>query len=624
VRESEASTDAIEIEFSHSSWDTLEPIIFEFNFAGVDWQGDEEDFIPKNSLIDFEQVKASGNKKIIVGLNGSGKTTLLKFLQEYYSLNETLNKTKATEFMKTWGEKGVREFKSRHYFNYHNEVDIYDGRSNPEDFIIGCDHCDWVSRDTYEYFHGLAQPSTLPKSDNPDEQVVYCLIEDLRMAPQIREVMAKMSYEHYLENLQSDMFFKKKLRSSLTTIEGELMVISLCLHSTIDFDKQVHSLQIEVGFRDTIWDLKMQRSEEITSKFTLDIPDSFILPRDFDNTMRIIIDRINLEHKTNYSKNDKLPFLFPNPTFNPPLYISALEVLDTRSIPDELLECMDQYNEGIESYLEDQSERKIFEWFDVKEVSFLCKNGESGVRSFTEIPTPDGTGSEESIPLESNNNEFSPGVTHLEVIREIENKGLYKAGLKFKELNDPEKRKEFWVGSEALYCEIGDYTINEGIIAERYFGDVIINMNYEFLASGIAYSNDRKSLLSFLKREIWREISDKKKMELFSRIFDVNLSEIRAFRAVQEISSNDQLQSYLTSGQSRVYSIIKSIQSKDYTRMILIDEPEVSLHIDWQRKIIDLISKYSRSPIMIVATHSPDIIYHHIPDVIELNSKIDE
>ena len=401
------------------------------------------------------------------------------------------------------------------------------------------------------------------------------------------------------------------------------MEFSLCLHSTIDFDKQVHSLQIEVEFRDSILQLN-ESGREISSKFTLDIPNSFILPRDFDHTMNRIIDRINLEHKTNYSKNDKLPFLFPNPTINPPLYISALEVLDTKSIPDELLEFMDQYNEGIESYLEDQSERKIFEWFDVKKVSFLCKNGESGVRSFTEIPTPDGTGSEESIPLEPNNNEFSPGVTHLEVIQEIEKKGLYKAGLKFKELNDPEKRKEFWVGSEALYCEIGDYRINEGIIAERYFGDVIINMNYEFLASGIAYSNDRGSLLSFLKREIWREISDEKKMELFSRIFDVNLSEIRAFRAVQEISSNDQLQSCLTSGQSRVYSIIKSIQSKDYTRMILIDEPEVSLHIDWQRKIIDLISKYSSSPIMIVATHSPDIIYHHIPDVIELNSKIDE
>ena len=612
MRESWASTDAIEIEFSHSSWDTLEPIIFEFNLAG------------NNSLLDFEQVKASSNKKIIVGLNGSGKTTLLKFLQEYYSLNETLNKTKETEFMKRWKKRGVRDFKSSHYFNYRNEVDEWEGS---ESFIISCEHCDWVSRDTYEYFHRLAQPLTWPKSDNPDEQAVHRIIEDSRMAPHIRELMAQMSYDHYLENLQSDMFFKEKLRSSLNhdnpCAQGRGMEFSLCLHSTIDFDKQVHSLQIEVEFRDSILQLN-ESGREISSKFTLDIPNSFILPRDFDHTMNRIIDRINLEHKTNYSKNDKLPFLYPLPTINPPLYISALEVLDTRSIPDELLECMDQYNEGIESYLEDQSERKIFEWFDVKEVSLLCKNGESGVRSFTEIPTPDGTGSEESIPLEPNNNEFSPGVTHLEVIQEIEKKGLYKAGLKFKELNDPEKRKEFWVGSEALYCEIGDYTINEGIIAERYFGDVIINMNYEFLASGIAYSNDRKSLLSFLKREIWREISDEKKMELFSRIFDVNLSEIRAFRAVQEISSNDQLQSYLTSGQSRVYSIIKSIQSKDYTRMILIDEPEVSLHIDWQRKIIDLISKYSRSPIMIVATHSPDIIYHHIPDVIELNSKIDE
>jgi len=614
MRRSFARTDAIEIEFSHSSWDTLEPIIFEFNLEGEDYE-DEEDVWHHNCLIDLEQVNASRIKKIIVGLNGSGKTTLLKFMQEYYSINETLNKTQATEFMKRWGEKGVREFKSRHYFNYHNSQENQEPDYS-ENFIIGCDHMDWTSRDSYDHFHSAAQPYIWKDRTDPFEKEAETISKMFGMVPHLREVMANISYDHYLEKLQSDMFFKEMLRSyqeNLTSGYGEMMVISLCLHSTIDFDKQVHSLQIEVGFGDSIESIKNRR--EISSKFTIDIPDSFILPKDFDETMRIIIDRINLEHKTDYSKNDKLPFLFP--TINPPLYISALEVLDTKSIPDELFKCMDQFDEGIEDYLEHKSESKIIEWFGVKETSFLDKSLETGVRSFTEIPTPDDAGSEESIPLEPNNNEFSPGVTHEKVIREIQNKGLYEAGIKFEALKDPEKRKEFWLGSEALYCNIGYIPMNKEIIAKRYFGDVIIN-------DGLVYSNHSRSLLAFLKREIWREISDEKKMELFSRIFDVDISDIRAFRAVQELSSNDQLQSYLTSGQSRVYSIIKSIQSKNYTPMILIDEPEVSLHIDWQRKIIDLISKYSSSPIMIVATHSPDIIYHHIPDVIELNSKIDE
>ena len=39
--------------------------------------------------------------------------------------------------------------------------------------------------------------------------------------------------------------------------------------------------------------------------------------------------------------------------------------------------------------------------------------------------------------------------------------------------------------------------------------------------------------------------------------------------------------------------------------MILIDEPEISLHPDLQRKLFSLLVEYSKDKQIIVSTHSP-------------------
>ena len=80
---------------------------------------------------------------------------------------------------------------------------------------------------------------------------------------------------------------------------------------------------------------------------------------------------------------------------------------------------------------------------------------------------------------------------------------------------------------------------------------------------------------------------------------------------------------YLTSGQQRLYSIFTAITKQDKT-IFLIDEPEVSLHIDWQRKIVDQILQIARTGFVLIATHSPDVIYHHHEKVIDLGSGIEE
>jgi predicted ATP-binding protein involved in virulence len=45
-----------------------------------------------------------------------------------------------------------------------------------------------------------------------------------------------------------------------------------------------------------------------------------------------------------------------------------------------------------------------------------------------------------------------------------------------------------------------------------------------------------------------------------------------------------------------------------HNSMILIDEPEISLHPAWQQKIMQIYSKIGRNNQFIVATHSPQII----------------
>ena len=42
--------------------------------------------------------------------------------------------------------------------------------------------------------------------------------------------------------------------------------------------------------------------------------------------------------------------------------------------------------------------------------------------------------------------------------------------------------------------------------------------------------------------------------------------------------------------------------------MLFMDEPEVSLHIDWQQRLIDLILTLNPNVQIILTTHSPAVI----------------
>lgn len=65
----------------------------------------------------------------------------------------------------------------------------------------------------------------------------------------------------------------------------------------------------------------------------------------------------------------------------------------------------------------------------------------------------------------------------------------------------------------------------------------------------------------------------------------------------------------LSSGEKQMLAILLTVLVEDFQHYILfMDEPEVSMHIEWQEKLISLIQEINPNAQIILTTHSPAII----------------
>lgn len=113
--------------------------------------------------------------------------------------------------------------------------------------------------------------------------------------------------------------------------------------------------------------------------------------------------------------------------------------------------------------------------------------------------------------------------------------------------------------------------------------------------------------------------AEQEKQEVFALI-DLFTHTIKSFMDDKNISMtpNGDLQiikekkiinmSALSSGEKQLLILlIETLLQKNAPFIFLADEPEISLHIEWQSKIISSIKKLNTSAQVIVATHSPEI-----------------
>ncbi|MBT9099982.1 AAA family ATPase [Methylovulum psychrotolerans] len=84
----------------------------------------------------------------------------------------------------------------------------------------------------------------------------------------------------------------------------------------------------------------------------------------------------------------------------------------------------------------------------------------------------------------------------------------------------------------------------------------------------------------------------------------------RAKNQIEFLAEEKELNAYqLSSGEKQLLIILLTVLVQDNKPSILLmDEPEISLHIDWQRKLISHIRELNPNVQIIIASHSPAII----------------
>ena len=79
----------------------------------------------------------------------------------------------------------------------------------------------------------------------------------------------------------------------------------------------------------------------------------------------------------------------------------------------------------------------------------------------------------------------------------------------------------------------------------------------------------------------------------------------------------------LSSGEKQLFIILgEALLQKDSEWTYIADEPELSLHVDWQEGLVDNLRALNPNSQVIFATHSPDIISHYSDKVIEMEKVV--
>ena len=154
---------------------------------------------------------------------------------------------------------------------------------------------------------------------------------------------------------------------------------------------------------------------------------------------------------------------------------------------------------------------------------------------------------------------------------------------------------------------------------QRKYLDYQVNIGNRIIAtlqSGAADAAEQAQRISHPKR-LFQDIID----DLFT---DTGKRIIRSENEIRFTQIGETLMPYqLSSGEKQMLVILLTVLVEDGQSYVLfMDEPEVSLHIEWQKRLIELILKLNPNVQLIVATHSPAVIMNgwmdHVTEVTDI------
>ena len=140
---------------------------------------------------------------------------------------------------------------------------------------------------------------------------------------------------------------------------------------------------------------------------------------------------------------------------------------------------------------------------------------------------------------------------------------------------------------------------------QRQYLDYQVNVGNRIISvlqSGDPDASEKAKEISMPKRR-FQDIMDK----LFA---DTGKTIIRTENEIRFSQIGETLVPYqLSSGEKQILVIMLTVLVEDNQNYVLfMDEPEVSLHVDWQQQLIDLVLQLNPNVQIILTTHSPAVI----------------
>ena len=167
------------------------------------------------------------------------------------------------------------------------------------------------------------------------------------------------------------------------------------------------------------------------------------------------------------------------------------------------------------------------------------------------------------------------------------------------------------------------------IITDILSGNLTRLQHYDFKEVRLEYINSHKKakFISIIKQDDTHLIrfQNREFITLTSAIpaikaeFQDNYISSNTSNHFLEVLNNFYTARQLSSGEKRLLTLLANLASNNTKNIVyFMDEPEHSLHIDWQLKLVDALFQLNPKVQLIIATHSPDIISHYDNKAIRL------
>jgi energy-coupling factor transporter ATP-binding protein EcfA2 len=195
----------------------------------------------------------------------------------------------------------------------------------------------------------------------------------------------------------------------------------------------------------------------------------------------------------------------------------------------------------------------------------------------------------------------------LETIREIQQKGLadiLSVLFQSSVMPDPQGHMETRIDEDDAYDLVVDFLIQQGMA---------LDLDRNAFASRFRHQRELQQVvqrISDVNEEIERTTKPQRAFqgiirELYSGSKQIIFSphstiEVRAGRRAMTVDR-------LSSGEKQLLRILLTTLAGE-TSPVLVDEPELSMHIDWQREIVQSMQAVNPECQLVLATHSPEVV----------------